>query len=442
MLYSAISLHVILAAFLMRPFSFYNIKKKKPKISSNTPNIQVEDYRLLNTADSAKAMEEDNNNLDLEMVPVRDVLTNDLSEQSLEMRTQHEQIDNDTNQDLKGRKPLLDTGQLCDTCHQTTVNLVGCSCKSNIHHVSEHNGMVRTGISMGTGSKENQVWIELSDMTNKLADVPFLDSDDGHFDDGQTCELTDQPETACECDQSFLTPKESSQSGVLRSLHKMSRVERQQSTLSRISVRSLDVISHQEVPDSPEPDTRRGILCPEDILINCCCCCTSSKSTAKPLIPWGMFKEPLFILYICGICVGNSGYINACLFLPAHAEDIGMSRSSASWLLSIMGIVDLVGRIGGGWVSDLGYVSRSRILAWCLFVTGLATFICIPIRSQASLIGLSVITGLFGGCCVSLQIVVLVDFFGADKLSATCGLSIMCQGLINIFVPSLLGRLP
>ena len=62
----------------------------------------------------------------------------------------------------------------------------------------------------------------------------------------------------------------------------------------------------------------------------------------------------MFVIYVLGMCLGNSGIVNCCIYLPPRAMDIGIDKQKAALLLSVVGACDFVGRIFGGWFADLG----------------------------------------------------------------------------------------
>ncbi len=55
------------------------------------------------------------------------------------------------------------------------------------------------------------------------------------------------------------------------------------------------------------------------------------------------------------MCLGNNGVVNAGIFLPSRAVDLGVDKQTAAMLLSIVGACDFIGRVSGGCFADLGY---------------------------------------------------------------------------------------
>ncbi len=68
----------------------------------------------------------------------------------------------------------------------------------------------------------------------------------------------------------------------------------------------------------------------------------------------GYFRNWLFVLNSCAMCVGSNGVMMASILLPPRAGDLGVDKHTAAMLLSILGGCDFVGRILGGCFSDLG----------------------------------------------------------------------------------------
>ncbi len=76
--------------------------------------------------------------------------------------------------------------------------------------------------------------------------------------------------------------------------------------------------------------------------------------------------------------------------------------SLVTFITCFAGICDLFGRIGGGWFADLGFIKRHFLMAICLAVCSLVTFITIQIPSFVSCIVLAVTIGAFGKFSLSV----------------------------------------
>ena len=84
-------------------------------------------------------------------------------------------------------------------------------------------------------------------------------------------------------------------------------------------------------------------------------------------------RRPVFWLLAGGfaICGATTNGLVATHFIPA-AHDHGMPLTTAAGLLALVGIFDVVGTIGSGWLTD--HVDSRVLLGWYYFLRGLSLF--------------------------------------------------------------------
>ena len=124
------------------------------------------------------------------------------------------------------------------------------------------------------------------------------------------------------------------------------------------SQHSLAFSPHQEPPaDAQDDEEDQEPEPPKPTPTGCarfCGCCA--------MFDWGLFKNWLFVIYVCGLSCGHGGYINVCMFLPAYAVENGVEKQMVAVLLGVVGMADLVGRVLGGWFADLGKKFSKKLL--------------------------------------------------------------------------------
>ena len=169
-------------------------------------------------------------------------------------------------------------------------------------------------------------------------------------------------------------------------------------------------------------------------------CCIKSKENIRPLFDWSIFKNILYMSYAIGVTVGNAGYVNCFLFLPPYAADLGLTKKTASILLAVGGVCDLVGRIFGGWFADLNLIKRYNLMGICMMITSGTVLFCPFFPSIYSISAIIIVCGLFGGFYIALMAVVLVDHIGLSGMPNAFALMVMMMGLFNSFIPSFLGK--
>ncbi|XP_065368220.1 uncharacterized protein Sln [Calliphora vicina] len=154
-----------------------------------------------------------------------------------------------------------------------------------------------------------------------------------------------------------------------------------------------------------------------------------------------LLKDPTFILMCLSVTLMSVGCPYMLYYLPAHVISIGYNKSEAGYLVTVSAVLDLVGRLGLGWLSDLQLFDRRKTYVFCILGAGIAV-LTIPSEYTIYLVGLS--AAIYGFCLGSwyvLMPVLLADIFGTDRISSSYGLVRMFQSIGAISVPPLAGFL-
>lgn len=69
--------------------------------------------------------------------------------------------------------------------------------------------------------------------------------------------------------------------------------------------------------------------------------------------------DDTFVHFTNLISLMTNGTIDDAIFFVAHAVDIGATKESASFLISIVGISSMIGRLINGWLADRPKVFKS-----------------------------------------------------------------------------------
>ncbi|XP_075535622.1 monocarboxylate transporter 13-like [Dermacentor variabilis] len=137
----------------------------------------------------------------------------------------------------------------------------------------------------------------------------------------------------------------------------------------------------------------------------------------------------------CGI-----GYSVPYLFLTSRAvAELGVSETDASFLLSVVGFTNVVGRVVIGAASDRLGAYRMWLFICCIMVCGLSTVLSVLSRTYAELQVYAATYGVAGGGFITLSSVVVVDMVGLDRLTNAYGLCLLCLGVAALVGPPLNG---
>ncbi|OAD60184.1 Monocarboxylate transporter 9 [Eufriesea mexicana] len=158
-------------------------------------------------------------------------------------------------------------------------------------------------------------------------------------------------------------------------------------------------------------------------------------------IDLSLLKNPQFIMMCFSVSLMSTGSPYMLYYLPAYVHAAGYTKSEAGYLVAISAALDLCGRLGLGWLSDLKLFDRRKGYIGSVVGAGVAV-LAIPMAHSFYVLACSV--GMYGlclGCWFLLVPVLLADQYGTDKISSTYGLVRMFQSVGAISIPPLAGYL-
>ncbi|XP_035660245.1 monocarboxylate transporter 12-like [Branchiostoma floridae] len=159
------------------------------------------------------------------------------------------------------------------------------------------------------------------------------------------------------------------------------------------------------------------------------------------LLDLSLFKNPNFVVIIVSSMLVIFGNFILFVHLVAHARNVGTAAQEAAFLVSVVGIGEMVSRIAYGWLSDTGLFPRLRGYIVCDLGLGLCLFFLPFAQTYPSMVVCSLAIGLFGGSCASQTAVFLAEFCGVTRLASAVGIAYGIQGFAILFGPPIAGRL-
>lgn len=164
------------------------------------------------------------------------------------------------------------------------------------------------------------------------------------------------------------------------------------------------------------------------------------KSWAK-FIDLSLLKDGLFIVILISSATTAIGYTNFIVLLPAYAISIGLGKSDASLLLSVVAAFDFVGRIGGAALSDLIVMQRKWFYILGLLGSGIALALLPLAHTYWAVATYCSVFGLTSGIYIGVTAVILADLLGIDKLGSSYGITLFLNGIVQLAGPPICGVL-
>ncbi|XP_059607404.1 monocarboxylate transporter 14 isoform X2 [Phlebotomus argentipes] len=204
---------------------------------------------------------------------------------------------------------------------------------------------------------------------------------------------------------------------------------------SVISLPKYEKASRVDVRDGGE-DIERGEkydLCPCLVLPD------SFKSALATMLDVSLLKDPVFMMIGISNVFGMAGLYVPFVYLVDAAVLSGINQSSASFLLSIIGITNTFGRVICGYVADFPRVDSLLLNNMCLVVSTISVALTPFCKSYEAYVAMAIFFGIAVSGYISLTSILLVDLLGLDKLTNAFGLLILFRGAAAIIGSPLAG---
>lgn len=165
----------------------------------------------------------------------------------------------------------------------------------------------------------------------------------------------------------------------------------------------------------------------------------SVKSVINNMLDVSLLKDPVFMLIGISNVFGMAGLYVPFFYLVDAAKISGIEPDSASFLISIIGITNTIGRVVCGYVADFPQVNSLFLNNICLLICTVSVFLTPLCVGYGAYVAMSVFFGIAISGYISLTSIILVDLLGLDKLTNAFGLLILFRGFAAIIGSPLAG---
>lgn len=146
-------------------------------------------------------------------------------------------------------------------------------------------------------------------------------------------------------------------------------------SLHRSRASKIDAVSSTDSQYGSLKKVSDEKLEPENyIMCGCIPCSKETRDTLSEMMDFGLLRDPVFIIFTMSNFLTSIGFNIPYVYIAAQAEVLQMNKEQASYLLSIIGIANTVGRIILGYISDKPWVNRLLVYNLCLTTCGIGEF--------------------------------------------------------------------
>jgi MFS family permease len=165
----------------------------------------------------------------------------------------------------------------------------------------------------------------------------------------------------------------------------------------------------------------------------------TAKDILKQMLDLSMLKNPVFLIACLGEIFGFVGLFIPFVYVAERAIVMGIPATHASFLLSVIGITNTIGRILSGFLADLKWVDSLLLHNVMMIVGGLACILNTFATTYPLMIAFSAVFGLSVAAYISLTSIILCNLMGLEKLTSAFGFLTMVRGFASIAGPPVAG---
>ncbi|XP_052740869.1 monocarboxylate transporter 9 isoform X2 [Bicyclus anynana] len=168
--------------------------------------------------------------------------------------------------------------------------------------------------------------------------------------------------------------------------------------------------------DTQEETSGKCQLCPEAV-----------KRALATMLDVSLFRSPTFVILAVSGFFTMLGFFVPYQYVAERAQNGGMS--DVTFLVSAIGISNIMGRVACGSVSSMPKMSPLWLNNIALTAGGIATMLSGLDYSDAFQFGYCAIFGLAVACFASLRSILVVEYIGLEQLTNCFGLFLLFQGI-------------
>ena len=155
---------------------------------------------------------------------------------------------------------------------------------------------------------------------------------------------------------------------------------------------------------------------------------SDKRPTIYTLIEWSLLKKYSFLSYGVSMLIFAAGFPAYFVTVPAFAEQVGLPKLQAAYLLSLAGIADIIGRISIGLLADFHFIPTHLLMTILILLGAIFALLTIFMTDIVSLGFFNFAFTITTGPIVALNPVLLAEDLGAHRLHSALGITSLFIG--------------
>ncbi|KAH8263059.1 hypothetical protein KR044_003767 [Drosophila immigrans] len=159
------------------------------------------------------------------------------------------------------------------------------------------------------------------------------------------------------------------------------------------------------------------------------------QSQRSKFFDLSLLKDPMYLVILISNSTNAISYTNFIILLPSFGMARGFDKSMSAYLLSVVSATDLIGRIGGSALSDMGFIPKTWYFVGGLSVSGVSLALLPFAYSYGNVSFWCALFGLASGIYVGITAVIMADMLGTERLTSSYGISLFVNGILQLVGP-------
>lgn len=167
--------------------------------------------------------------------------------------------------------------------------------------------------------------------------------------------------------------------------------------------------------------------------------CAPSSDNESAFDSFSIVSDPIFVLIAITNALYNFTFVCMVTVIVDFARDIHVGLSNEKYILMSLSIGDLIGRLGLGWVTDNGYMTRGNFAALCFLCQGITTATIAWSSGFLMLVTLSSLYGLSEAGLILIFPLIVAEFIEEEKQTVAIPCTHFLAGPLCLTVAPLIG---
>ncbi|GFS92921.1 monocarboxylate transporter 12-B [Nephila pilipes] len=167
--------------------------------------------------------------------------------------------------------------------------------------------------------------------------------------------------------------------------------------------------------------------------------CAPSAEKESFLDSFSVISDPIFVLIAITNALYNFTFICMVTVIVDFSRDVNVGLSNEKYILMSLSVGDLAGRLGLGWITDNGYMTRSGFAALCFLCQGITTAAIAWSSGFLMLVSLATLYGFSEAGLIVIFPLIVAEFIEEEKQTVAIPCTHFLAGPLCLTVAPLIG---